>query len=420
MVPFVLLRTQATVVLSLSEAYRMQSATSRRARLQPNRRQDTILSGWSEGPLSARREPSVSEQQEPLAENGPDASLKPPGQADADRFFQFISQRTQELQSAGMPEGRARGTAMLEHRISLWPPEWGNELPIIIYGDFRSPETDLHFTDLGIVVEAGVVKESIARSATCVLKARVTISERSVAGLVDAGARINTLLGVLAAVDWGNAGNGWWSRVTHGSMAGVSPAFEQESIENAIKAVRNLQPDVRRKVSSALHWIREPRQLMMEGYRSDVLRVYAGYWNAFECLVEAVCILRPQPKLAKKEKQESIDRFLADHGGKLDPTSIGECYRSYVDPGFVAKASHALKEWLGERANGYIVECFRMKPEQDRLYNIRNAINHGDIEAENLQELIRVDDKHRRLWFIVFGMLGKFIPVPIPLDERST
>lgn len=338
------------------------------------------------------------------------------GAVEADRYFQFIRQRTQELQAAGMPEGRARGTAMLENRISLWPTEWGNELRIIIYGDFRSPETDLYFADLGIVVEAGAVKESIVKSAMCVLKARVTISEKSVAGLVDAGSRINTLLGVLAAIDWGNAGSGWWCHVTHGSMAGVLPAFEQDAIEKAIKAVQNLQPDVRRKVTSALHWIREPRQMMMEGYRSDLLRIYAGYWNAFECLVEAVCILRPQPKISKKDKQERIDQFVADHGGKLDPASISECYRNYVDPGFVAKASHALRQCFAERADGYIVECFRVKPEQDRLYNIRNAINHGDIEAENLQELIRIEDKHGRLWMIVFGMLGRIIPVPTPLD----
>ena len=70
-----------------------------------------------------------------------------------------------------MPAGRAQRTAMLEQRIARWPSEWGNELRIIIYGDFQPPVTDLNFPDLGIVVEAGAVKESIASSAMCVLKA---------------------------------------------------------------------------------------------------------------------------------------------------------------------------------------------------------------------------------------------------------
>ena len=201
-------------------------------------------------------------------------------------------------------------------------------------------------------------------------------------------------------------------------MAGGSPAFEQDAIEKAIKAIQNLPAgcETQGHFGPALDSRAEADD--DEGYRSDVLRVYAGYWNAFECLVEAVCVLRPQPKLGKKEKQERIDQFFANHGGKLNPASVAECYRSYVDPGFVAKASHALKQCFAERADGYIVgECFRIKPEQDRLYNIRNAINHGETKAENLQELIRVEDQAQQLWMIVFGMIGQIIPVPRPLDN---
>ncbi len=172
-----------------------------------------------------------------------------------------------------------------------------------------------------------------------------------------------------------------------------------------------------RKVRSALYWVREPRQLMMEGHRSDVLRVYAGYWNAFECLVEAVCILRPQAKLGRAEKQAGIDAFVAEQGGRLDAAAVAEGYKRFVDPGFVAKASHALKACFPERTEQYVVECFRMKPEQDRLYNIRNAINQGDINADNPSEILRVEDRHRRLWMIVFGMLGLIIPIDRPLDQ---
>ena len=341
------------------------------------------------------------------------------GAEESDQFFQFLRRRTQELQTTGMAEERAHGTAMLEHRITRWPPAWGNELNIIIYGDFRAPDVDLHFDDLGIIVEGGAVKDSLVRSAMCVLKARVTVPAKNVEGLVDAVARINTLLGVFAAVNWGNPGCGWWCHVTHGSIGGVMSTLDSGEIEKAIKSLQMLRPDIRGKISSALHWIREPRQMLMEGYRNDTLRIYAGYWNAFECLVEAACILRPQPKVSKKEKQDKIDKFLADHGGKLDTTSIGECYRKFVDAGFVGKASHALRQCFPERADKYILECFKIKPEKDRLYNIRNAINHGDIDANNPQELIRIEDKQRRLWMIVFGMLGRIIAVPCPLDPEA-
>ena len=155
----------------------------------------------------------------------------------------------------------------------------------------------------------------------------------------------------------------------------------------------------------------------MEGYRSDILSVYAGYWNAFECLVEAVCFLYPRPKLRPAEKQARIDTFVAERNGKLDASAISECYRAFVDPGFVDKAKHALKVCFPQRAEQYIVECFRMKPEEDRLYNIRNAINHGDVDADNPNELLRVDDRHSRLWMIVFGMLGSIVPIDRPLDQ---
>jgi hypothetical protein len=264
---------------------------------------------------------------------------------------------------------------------------WGDDLLVLIYGDFNAPPAELDFPELGITIEPEKVTTSFIKSAMCVLKARVKIPEKSVKALGDAAARINTLLGVLAVLNWGNSGSGWWSHVTHGSMGGVVPGLEPDRVQKVVEALGKLPAPVARKVRSALYWIREPRQFMMEGYRSDVLRLYTGYWNAFECLVEAVCLLRPQSKLRRAEKQTGIDAFVAERNGKLDAAAISECYKAFVDPGFVAKASHALKVCFPQRADQYVVECFRMKPEQDRLYNIRNAINHGDVDADNPNEL---------------------------------
>lgn len=359
-----------------------------------------------------------SEQRANAAEGQEKAATGDERNSAIDRLWEFLARREHELRAVGMPEGRAYRTAILERRIAEMPQNWGSELRIIIYGDFDAPDSEIHFSDLGIVIEPGAVKDSIVRSAMCVLNARVTISERSVAAVLDAAARIDTLLGAWAAVDLGNP-RGWWCRVTHMRMGRVMQPFDQHAIQKVIKNIQNCPSNVRRKVTSALHWIREPRQMLME-YRSDVLQVYAGYWNAFECLVDVVCLLHPPPKHSKTEKQAEIDKFLADHAGKLDAASIRECYLSVVDPGFVAKASHALRQCFPERAHQYIVECFKAKPEEDRLYNIRNAINHGDIEPENLQELIRVEDKHMSLWMIVFGMLGQIIPIPRPLDRKPS
>lgn len=345
------------------------------------------------------------------------AGIEDAGAAEANRFFSLLRKKTDDLVSSGIREGHARGLADLEMRVTQWPSGWGNDLLVLIYGDFNAPPAALDFPNLGITIESENTT-SFIKSALCVLNARVKIPEKSVKALVDAAARINTLLSVLAVLSGGNSGSGWWSHLTHGTMGGVMSELEPDRVQKVVVALGTLPLPVARKVRSALYWIREPRQLVMEGHRSDVLRVYAGYWNAFECLVEAVCLLRPQPKLGGAEKQAGINAFVVERKGKLDASAISECYKAFVDPGFVAKASHALKVCFLERADQYFVECFKMKPEQDRLYNIRNAINHGDVDADNLSELLRVEDRHRRLWMIVFGMLGLIIPIDRPMDQQ--
>ena len=70
-------------------------------------------------------------------------------------------------------------------------------------------------------------------------------------------------------------------------------------------------------------------------------------------------------------------------------------------------------------ADRYIVECFRLKNRKDRLYDIRNAISHGEVDAENPEELIRIEARRMRLWMIVFGMFGRLVPFRAPSDRPS-
>jgi hypothetical protein len=335
--------------------------------------------------------------------------------------MQSYLDRAKELEATGMTRRRALNTAMLEERIARWPPEWGNELQILIYGDFQPPPNSLHFPELGITIEPDVIKNSPIRTATCVVKGRVAVSEKSIKGIVDASSRIDTLLGLVAAIDWGNSGIGWWCSLTHEPMTGGNAVIDQDILGKAVKALGELyrEPEMKRKVISALYWMRAPRQMMMESYSSGVLRTYAGYWNAFENLVEAVFIARPQQRTSAGDKQEQIDEFLADHKGKKLTLADVVKLSSIVDPRFRGRASYALRQCFPDKADQYIHECFEAKPDKDRLYQIRNDINHGDIDASNPEELIRVQDKQLRLWMIVFGMLGQIIPIPTPVDTAA-
>lgn len=328
------------------------------------------------------------------------------------------SARAHELHGQGFDWGQAWSKAWLESRIREWPSGWGDDLIILVYGDFEPPKVSLYFESLRISVHPEKLENTVIRTARCVLKANVKVKEKSVAALVDAVRRINVLLGAWTLVEWGNGACGWWSWVTHGTGGGVVSNLSHEYLDNTIHGILQLPPPVRQNIDAALYWIREPRHLLMEFYRGDLLRMYAAYWNAFECLVEAVNLLKPQQKLSKSEKQKLIDDFVSMKYGRLTSNDIMRCYQEIVNPGFVGKASHALRVCFGADAETYIIDCFLLAERQNRLYDIRNAINHGEVDAENPEELIRIESRFDRLRMIVLRIFGRIVPFPAPADSN--
>lgn len=253
----------------------------------------------------------------------------------------------------------------------------------------------------------------------CVVRAKVKVEDKSITALIDAIRRINVFLGSWILTEWGNGACGWWSWVTHGAGGGVHTKLANENLYHTTKGILELPQLIRQKVDAALYWIREPRNLLMNFYRSDLLRMYSAYWNAFECLVDAVNLLQPQEKLSRTEKQQLIDEFISQRSGKLTSHDIQKCYQEIVNPGFVGKASHALKVCfpVKEEHEKYIYECFKIEDERQRLYDIRNAINHGEVDAENPDELIRIESRLFQLWTIIWRMFGRLVPFPAPVDS---
>src|SRR5262249_927453 len=126
--------------------------------------------------------------------------------AEADRWWSALMKRTGELQGEGMSRSVAMGTAEMESRIAQWPADGGDDLCDLIYGTLDPPPPDLHYPSVGITIEAKERTGTIIRSAMCVLTARVKVREKTLAEVFDAAARLNTLLGVWTAIDWGNRG----------------------------------------------------------------------------------------------------------------------------------------------------------------------------------------------------------------------
>ncbi len=324
--------------------------------------------------------------------------------------------RTRELEKEGLESSLAWDKAYLQYKVDHWPEDWGQTLHVLIYGDFNPPNSDLNFSELGISIGKEPQPDTPVQMAGCVLKALVQVHERSLRGLVDAIGRVNTLLGGLMLVSWGNGGCGWWCDITHQALGSSQMNIEDKHLGEVVNGTLKLQQKVRRKVEAALYWIREPHSMVKEWHRKDVLRIFSAYWNAFECLVDAIDTVKPREKLSKSKKQERIDEFVQERQGHLTATDVVDCYREIVSPGLVPKATHALEVCFGSDVRLYADQCFHLREHPNRLYNVRNAINHGDIDAEDPDELLRVSCRLGVLWFIVWRMCAYFLRFRYPAD----
>ncbi len=313
---------------------------------------------------------------------------------------------------------QAYGRAWIEHKIKHWPSSWGDDLEILIYGDFQEPPSDIFdIAELGITVFPDKLENTVIQNTWRVIRAKVKISHKTPEELTDAARRINILLGAWTLVCKGNGHIGWWSYMTHQNSGGGLTSFDHEYLMVALQSVLKLRPRIRRKIEAALYWIRSPKSMFMECHRNDVLQTYVAYWNAFECLVDAICTLKPQSKMKKKDKEEAINKYLGEREGEWRLCDVEYCYRNYVNPGFVGKASHALNICFGDGGKHYIEECFRKTPKKERLYGIRNAINHGDIDAEIQEEMLLVDSRLSKLFLMVWGIFGRIVYFPSPVDS---
>ena len=325
-------------------------------------------------------------------------------------------QSVRDLVAEGMDWTQAVGLTQLEANILQWPKNWGDDFVALIWGDFDPLERDLLIESLGISISSELVNTSIIKDARTIHRAHIKVRDKSIESILDASKRINIFLGAFTLVTWTNCSCGWWSFITHSQNgSGVKTSLSHEDLNSAINGVNSLKPEIRQRIDSALYWLREPKNLMRGSYRADLIRVYAYYWNAFENLVEAVCILAPRKKVPRDIKKKKLDEIFAKYGNSPSLAFIDEAYKSVINPGFKHSAIHALNVCFKESSNHYIEQCFELNEIDNRLYNIRNSINHGSIEVENPRESIRIESRLKELRLMILGMFGKFIPYSYPV-----
>lgn len=180
--------------------------------------------------------------------------------------------RSRELRESGLSPLHASGLADLELRIKEWPAAWGDNLEILIYGDFEPLESALELSDLGIVGHPGNRESTIIRAGLTVHKATIRIKEKSIASLIEATQRIAILLGSFSRVNLGNISCWWWSWMTHETQTAMGSSLLHVDLPNCVDALlamnkKKLEP-TGRKVLAALYWLRVPRKTAKKHYKA--------------------------------------------------------------------------------------------------------------------------------------------------------
>lgn len=288
--------------------------------------------------------------------------------------------RAQELMASGTPFLEAWSRADMEEMLRRWPAEWGDELEVLIGGDFKPPEANLVMPSLGITVFREKQRNDAFCGALAVVRARIAVSERSLAGYNDAIRRLNILLGSHSVAAWGASGLAWWCWLW-GVIGGGSRIEPFGTIADPLnRCLDRLPARTRPRVEAALYWLREPRGHLGEKSRPDAVRCFLSYWTAFECLVSAGCDLVPMPPTPDEDVRQAISSLSGDG---LSVEALRRAYR-LAEPALPDRARHVFREFLPGTAERLIEECFTVSPSDRRLAVIRNSISHGGAKPEGL------------------------------------
>lgn len=325
-------------------------------------------------------------------------------------MVEFVKNFTEE----DMYMSEANQHAYIEYCLNNWPSNWGKHFHVLVFGDLNPPRQTCYFPELQIELLHEPQHNTYICTARTVLIAKAKINEISLSELNNAFERINILVGVYNLLAWCGTGIGWSSYITDTKPGGVVYDFDENGMNDVINFMTKLDAPVRQKVEAALYWLRAPRKNARGSGKDDVLKTYSLYWNAFECIVEAILLIFPIRKLSKSDKQKKLDELIKNKQGSININDIDNFYRDVIYLGFAGKAKHALQICFADQSDKYIYECFTMPDTKNRLYDIRNKINHGDIDINSVSELARIGARLSALELMVLRGLGRLLPYPAP------
>lgn len=168
--------------------------------------------------------------------------------------------------------------------------------------------------------------------------------------------------------------------------------------ENLIRRYFQLSTEDRKKLASVLWWYRKASST---AYYS-LFDSYTAYWNCLEIL----CGVSGSKSNQGKDIDNKIETYLKNKK-KITSGHILHCYNNFVNYSIKEQMKDALKNMMGdEQASEVIYQCFEIKPEEERLYQIRNDINHGNIRENSGKDYENIYFRRMLLWDIVFTLIN--------------
>jgi hypothetical protein len=173
----------------------------------------------------------------------------------------------------------------------------------------------------------------------------------------------------------------------------------------------NLPEPDKTRVSNALWWYR--KGCTAEKY--SLFDGYTAYWNCLEIL----CGVSGSKVREGDQVDIEIQKYLKAKK-KVKTGHILECYNTWVNYSIKAQVEDALKDILGiTQGEQWAFYCFSVQPPEDRFYQIRNDINHGNIRENNSDDYKRVYLRGMLLWQLVFRMLNKKLGRTVSLGQQD-
>lgn len=341
-----------------------------------------------------------------------------------DDFFKQLMARQKELGDEGYSFHAASEIASLEMAINQWPEKWGDELVAHLYGHLRI-EVEVNIPELGITIkpEKKTPKNNQSHfvfGAPYSYSAIVKLSSRDIKGLLDAINRLEKFLSAWRMTEWPHRPINYSLRLSNLSVSTRAETLlddnRLENIKKALSAINEYNSKQQKLILLAAWWIRQCERPLWYETTPYTFHEYLSYWNALECLTEAICDICKPDSLTKSQKNNKIQEYIAKASHPLTSEDIATLYNEVVDPGLTKTVKNALNYCFGMVGDQYHNECFLKSPKGARLYQVRNDIAHGKIAEYDFDNRLRVEEALDRLHLIVNNMLSCLSKQSLMLD----